>query len=61
MSATTITVIGRADLGYSPHFGFDIRKGETYTIAATEFNSDLFEQPATAKTVKNPKGGDSHE
>ena len=59
MKTATITVTGLADLGYSPHFGFEIRKGESYTINAEDFNPELFNKPA--KTVTSPKGGDKNE
>jgi hypothetical protein len=59
MNGKQITVTGRDDLGYSPHFGFEIRKDESYTINAADFNPELFDQPV--KTATYPKGGDDHE
>lgn len=40
----TITVTGRANLGFSPKFG-DIKKDQKYTIEESDFAIELFNAP----------------
>lgn len=54
----TITVIGKADLGYSPYFRCEIRAGEKYTIAADDYTEELFKP---LKSAQKTDGGTTNE
>lgn len=59
----TVEVTGKADLGYSPHFRFEIRAGEKYTIDPRDYTAELFE-PVDGLPLINeqePDGGDGDE
>lgn len=46
-----ITVVAKADAGFSPIIGEEIKQGQEYTIDEELFSADLFNQPVT-KTKK---------
>lgn len=54
MLTTTITVIGKADLGFSWKFG-QIIKGQEYAIAEEDFTPDLFVRQAPQTTIGGNK------
>lgn len=57
----TIKVIGRADLGYSPHFRCEIRVGEEYTISPDDYTAELFEPVAGLPRVADISTANGHD
>ena len=56
-----ITVTGKADLGFSPHFGCAINQGQEYSIEEADFTDQLFTSPDTSKSQEAPKSWESTE